>query len=283
MRRYFLVLALVCGAGFAADVPTDDEAFTKFVAERLATELPDYTVAPTGKLTLEGKRSDGDSTGTLSLDRIHAYCARNAQQCDAAVVRYSKQIAGVIKDRDRPIEPGMVRLAIRPAAYASQVSKQISASGGAMYYRVVAPGLASIAVLDFAHALRYVNNKDLVKLGLSEQQVFQLGESNLRTTVKPLSEVAPTPGPNSFGTITGEDYASSRILQHDDWKPLSVQLHDSLVVLIPAPNVLLYGDGSTSVGLDAIRTYAARVARGSDHPLPLVTLKWTELGWDVVN
>ena len=38
-----------------------------------AVALPDDAAVPAGKLTLEGKRSDGVSMGVLSIDRIDAY------------------------------------------------------------------------------------------------------------------------------------------------------------------------------------------------------------------
>jgi len=283
VRRLFFIVALICGSSLAASIPTDEDAFTKLLADCVGAELPDYAVAPSGKLTLEGKRPDGESTGALSLDRIHAYCLRNAQRCDEAVGQYSKQIAGMIKERDRPIDRGMVRLAIRPASYADQIGKQVAALGGTIYSRPVAPGLVAIAVLDFSQSIRYVTDKDMAKLGLNEQALFQAGDENLRPGSKPLSEVAAVPGPRSFGFITGEDYASSRILEHDDWKAMSGRLHDSLVVMMPAPDFLLYGDGSTEDGKRALRAYAAQVARRSDHPLSLVMLGWTERGWDVVE
>jgi uncharacterized protein YtpQ (UPF0354 family) len=267
----------------AASVPTDEDAFTKFVADRVAVELPDYVMSPAGKLTLEGKRSDGESSGMLSLDRIYAYCLRNAQRCDDAIGQYGKQISGMLKERNRPIEQGMIRLAVRTAAYVDQVNKQLAAGGSTIYSHPVAPGLVSIAVLDFSQSMRYVTNKDLTKLGLNEQELFQVGDANLRAGSKPLAEVTSTPGPSSFGSISGEDYASSRILDHDDWKAMSSKLHDFLIVMMPTPNLLLYGDGSTDDGKQALRTYATQVARKSDHPLSLVMLKWTDGGWDVVN
>jgi uncharacterized protein YtpQ (UPF0354 family) len=283
VRRLFLIFALICGPSLAASVPTDEDAFTKLVADHVGVELPDYNVAPAGKLTLEGKRSDGESLGALSLDRIYAYCLRNAPRCDDAIGQYSKQIAGMIKERNRPIERGMIRLAVRTTAYADQVSKQVAAMGGTMYSHPVAPGLVSIPVLDFSQSIRYVTDKDLAKLRLNEQQLFQIGDANLRAGSKPLSEVTPIPGSKSFGSITGEDYAASRILEHEDWKAMSGQLHDSLIVMLPAPDVLVYGDGSTDDGRQALRTFAAQVARRSDHPLTLVMLRWTEQGWDLVE
>ena len=285
MRWLLLTLALAWQPGFAQSVPTDEESFTRVAADRVGRELPDYDVKPAGRLSLEGRRADGESTGQLNLDRVYAYCARNSQTCSAALDQYAKGMAESVKERNRPVERSMVRLAVRPAAYVEQMRKQIETMGGkgAVYAKVVAPGLVAIPVLDFTRSIRFVNDKDLGKLSLSEEELFKLGEQNLRTNTRPLSEVAPTPTANSFGRIAGEDYASSRILFHDDWRDLSKKLNDKLVIMLPAPDVLLYGDGSTAVGIDALRTFAADVARKSSRPLSPLVLQWTEVGWDVVK
>ena len=275
MRWLLFIFALTCRLSFAQTIPMEDDAFTKLTVERLNKELPDYNLHPAGKLTVEGKRADGESTGQVSLDRVYAYCVRNVQGCSAAIDQFSKGIAESVKERNRPIEPSMVRLAVRPSSYVEQIRKQFSGSGGSIYSKDIAPGLVAIPVLDFSRTVRYVNDKDLVKLALSEDQLFQLGEKNLRSSSKPLSEVAPTPKASSLGTIVGEDYASSRILFHDDWQALSSRLNNKLVVMLPAPDVLLYGDGSTSAGVDALRTLAADVARKSGRPLSLALLQWT--------
>jgi uncharacterized protein YtpQ (UPF0354 family) len=279
LRWLPIILALACPISFAQSIPTDEEAFTSVAAERVNKELPDYNVKPAGKLTLEGKRADGESTGQLSLDRVYAFCARNSQSCSAALDQYAKGMGEAVKDRNRPIERSMVRLAIRPVAYVEQIRKQIGANGGAVYTKPVAPGLLAIAVLDFARSVRFVNDKDLSKLSLTEEDLLKLGEQNLRSSAMPLADVAPTPTANSFGRIAGEDYATSRILFHGDWREMNAKLNNKLVISLPTPDVLLYGDGSTVVGLEALRTFAADVARKSSRPLSQVLLQWTETGW----
>ncbi|WP_457278999.1 DUF1444 family protein [Polaromonas sp. P5_D5] len=283
MRWLLLVITLACQVSFAQGIPADEDSFTKVAAERVNKELPGYDVKPAGKLTLEGKRSDGESTGQLNLDRVYSFCARNLQDCSVALDQYAKGMAESVKERNRPIARSMVRLAVRPAAYVEQIRKQIAGSSGSVYSRPVAPGLVAIPVLDFTRSVRFVNDKDISKLSLTEDELFKLGEQNLRSNSKPFTEVTPMPTANSFGHIAGEDYASSRILFHDDWQDLSTKLNGKLVVMVPAPDILLYGDGSTSVGVEALRTFAADIARKSSRPLSPLMLQWTKIGWEVVK
>lgn len=282
MLKYFAVGALSVATTWvtAQEIPSDEEGFAKAAAERVQRELPSYEIKPTIRLTLEGKRPDGESTGQMSLDRVYAFCARNTRNCSAALDQYAKGIGEAIKERDRPIDKSMVRIAVRPAEAVDRIKKQMGPGTAVLYDRHMGGGLALVPVLDYSRSIRFVGEKDLPKLQVTEDEVFKLGESNVRGSVKPLSEVAPPPGPNSFGTIAGEDYASSRIAFHDDWKGLSERLNGSLIVMVPAPDVLLYGDGSTPVGVEALRTFGREMAKKSSRPLSLVVLRWTPSGWE---
>jgi hypothetical protein len=73
--RALLLLWLWCvGAGLHAQtIPQDEDGFAKWVAERVGRDLAGFGVQPVGRLTLEGKRADGESTGQLSLDRLYAF------------------------------------------------------------------------------------------------------------------------------------------------------------------------------------------------------------------
>jgi len=286
MLKHFLLASLsllVVTLVHAQDVPTDEEVFAKVAADRVQRELPDYRIAPTSRLTLEGKRADGESTGQLSLDRIYAFCSRNSRNCSAALDQYAKGIGEIVKERDRPIEKSMVRIAIRPAEYVERIKKQMVTGPIAMYSKPIGGGLAVVPVLDYSRSVRFVGEKDLLKLGVSEEEIFNLGEENLRSSVKPLAQVAPVPSANAFGTITGEDYASSRVVFHGEWKSLAEKLNGNLVVMLPASDVLLYGDGSTAVGIEALRTYGSEMAKKSTRPLSPVVLRWLPTGWEEVK
>ncbi|HSW06486.1 hypothetical protein [Aquabacterium sp.] len=282
MLKYITAIALCVPPtwSLAQEIPLDEEGFAKLAAQRVQRELPSYDIKPTTRLTLEGKRTDGESTGQLSLDRIYAFCSRNAPNCGTALDQYAKGIGEVIKERDRPIEKSMVRVAVRPAEYVDRIKKQMGSGAAPIYGRPIGAGLSLVPVLDYTRSVRFVGEKDLPKLQVTEDEVFKLGEQNLRASVKPLSEVTPVPGPNAFGSITGEDYASSRIAFHGDWKVLADKLNGHLIVMLPAPDILLYGDGSTPVGVEALRTFGREMAKKSSRPLSAAILRWTRSGWE---
>lgn len=277
-----LALALA-GPARAQAVPLDDAGFAQVAAQRLQSELPGYRIVPAARpLTLEGTRPDGDSAGQMSLDRVHAFCQRNVAHCSAALDQYAKGVAEAVKERDRPLDKGMVRVAVRSAEYVEALKKQLGPGAAALISRPLPGGLAAVAVLDFTRSMRFAGAGDLPKLGLGEDALFAAGEANLRASIRPLAEVAPVPGPQALGSITDEDYASSRILFHADWRALSEKLDHQLVVMVPAPDILLYGNGATAQGLDALRALGRDLARRAPRPLSTVVLKWTPAGWQAL-
>jgi hypothetical protein len=268
---------------FAQHVPMDEQAFSKVAAERIQQELPNYQMARTTQLTLEGKRRDGMSTGQMSLDRVYAFCQRSAENCSAALDQFAKGMSEAVKERDRPIQREMVRIAVRPAEYVEQLTQQLGPASGALFSRPVAHGLVAIPVLDYTRTVRFASQGDLQRLGLMESTLFSVGEENLRSSIKPLPQVTPTPSANSVGSITGEDYASSRMLFHADWGEVAERLNGNLVVMIPAPDILLYGSGSTPFAVEALRTLGVEMAKRSPRPLSVVVFRWDPTGWQEVK
>ncbi len=282
MNKLFtsIVLCVLVTSSQAQEIPVDEAAFAKIAAERVQQELQTYDIKPTSRLTVEGKRADGESTGQLSLDRIYSFCSRNSANCSAALIQYAKGISETIKERDRPIDKGMVRLAIRPMIYVENIKKQMSTGTAPIYGKPLAREFAVVPVLDYTRSVRFANEKDLTRLGVTEDEAFKLGEQNLRSTVKPLAEVTPILGKNSFGSITGEDYATSRVVFHQEWKDLADKLNGNLIVMLPAPDILLYGDGSTPKGVEAMRIAGREIAQKTTRPLSQVVLRWTQAGWE---
>ncbi|MEZ5661296.1 MAG: DUF1444 family protein [Burkholderiaceae bacterium] len=285
-RSHILATALLVaigGCAVAPDFAMDEQSFSAAASARVQREAGDYRISTKGSLILEGTRPDGESTGDLNLHNVYAFCKRNAGQCDAALDQYAKGIGEALKVRDFPIEKGMVRLAVRPVRYIEDAKKLAEKRGSAVFSRPVAPGLVAVPVLDYSRSLRLATGKDLPKLGLSEDELFKVGEENLKSTSRPFSAVTPVPGRDSFGAISGEDYAASRLLFHSDWRGLSEKFRGNLVVMVPTSDVLLYGDGAAPTSIEAIRVFGLEQARQSGRPLSAVLLRWVPTGWEVVN
>ena len=275
-----LALAFIAPASAEAP-PTQEDVFTQVSAERIARELPDYKIVPTAILKLEGRNASGATTGQISLERMFTFCAKTPAKCDAAMDDFAKQTADAVRERNVQIYPPMMRLALRPVPYVERMRAQMGASPVPVYTRAVVPGLVLVPVADLGRSVRFVGERDLTRLGLTQTQLFALAEHNLRAAQKPLGEVAGDADP--VGRITGDEYASSRIAFLDDWRELAARLHGHLLVMVPRPDLVLYTDGSVPGHAEALRDQGKDLVIKADRPLSSALLRWTPAGWEEVK
>ncbi len=280
-----LIAILFCATttAHAQTIPADEASFTEFIGEKVAQQVPEIKISPVGALNLEGKREDGESSGPVSLDSLYSFCAANTENCAAAIEHYAKGVADLMRERLRPIEKSMIRLAIRSKEAIAQIQQENNTGGILLYAHPLTPDLAVVPLLDFTHSTKFFGNKELAKLGLTEDELFKIGEQNLRAMFKPLATVAKLPADKSPGAIAGEDYASSRIIFLSDWKKLSATLHHQLIVMVPDPEIVLFGDGSTPNGIATLRALGNHISRTSSYPLSTVILRWNKSGWEQVK
>jgi hypothetical protein len=177
-----------------------------------------------------------------------------------------------------------VRVVLRTSQYVQAV--QGSAGGGGtptqIQPRPFADGLVALPVLDTPRTLRMLGSKDNERMGLSEQQVFDLGLQNLRSTLKPLMDVAKVAGPGQIGQLVGDTFHPSRLLLHDSWVPLAKAQGGVLIAAIPATDVVLYIGEDTPTAIDALRALANSVQARAPNRLSTSLLRWGDAGWTVL-
>ena len=285
MRALAVLVALFTLAAPAAaqQVPLDEKGFTGYVAERLRKVAPKLTFRTVQGLGVDAATAEGKVVGRLGLERIWQFCTRNNTRCEGAITRYVEGMAEVLSDQTRPVERAQVRLVVRPDDYVVQARRQMAENKVDLLARPLVAGLWVVPVVDSPRSMRLVTKDDLAGLKLDEEGVFELGRRNLREQVKPLSEAAPLPRRGEIGRLGEDDYESSRLILHGEWADLAAQMNHQLVVMVPASNLLIYGDGATAAGLDALRALGREAARGSPRPLSIVMLRWTVAGWEIVR
>jgi hypothetical protein len=64
---------------------------------------------------------------------------------------------------------------------------------------------------------------------------------------------------------------------------LSRQYNGHLVVALPAPNLIIYGDGSSAEKRAALATLVKRVTQTATRELSTKLFRWTKEGWEVVE
>jgi hypothetical protein len=272
----FMVLsAMACGAAHAQGVPRGEAAFTEYVAAELRRELKDVAVGVKGPLTL----ALGDGNMQANLDRIFNYCASNAKGCRREIANYIKGVAETVRDQLAPPSKDAVRVLVRSRAYA-EGSPELKED---LEPRPLAGGLVMLPAIDLPRTIRILSKKGYGELGLSADEVFQLGLANLRARLKPLMQVAKVAQPGQIGHLSGDAYHSSRLALHESWSPLAKAQGGTLIVAAPATHIVLYIGEDTPQAIGALRTLAEKAMRGSPNPLSGELLRWTPERWETVR
>lgn len=278
-RLRALLVASALGACLIAhgqEVPTGQPEFTEYVAAKLKQELGSVPVSVKSPLTL--------SAGPLriSLDRIYGFCKSNSQDCSVEVEGYVKGASQVIKERNTPLDKTAVRLVVRSNEYIKRAQSSLGPDGPTLQSKPFVEGLVVVPVLDTPRAIRPLDNRDLTALKLSQDELLELGRTNLAANMKPLSEVANPAGAGQIGSVGGNVFDTSRVLLLSQWAPLAHSQGGTLLVSLPATDVLLYASESSAIAIDALRTLTRNVMSKAPNPLSAAVLKWTAGGWELV-
>jgi uncharacterized protein YtpQ (UPF0354 family) len=270
---FLLLSAAVCGSARAQDIPKGEAAFTEYVAGQMRRELKDAEVEVRGPLTLE--------VGPLqaNLDRIYAYCSKDAQGCRHTISNYVKGIAQVRNSQGVPLSKDAVRIVVRTSAYV----KAVAAQKAKVAPRGLAGELVMLPALDTPRMIRILGENDNQEFGLSSDEVFKLGLANLRTQLKPLMQVAKVTQPGQIGYLNGDAYHSSRLALHESWSPLAKAQGGKLIVAAPATDTVLFIGDDAPLAMDAFRTLVKQVLSRSPNPLSGELLRWTPKQWEVVR
>lgn len=261
----------------AQGVPADEPAFTEFVAQAMRREVGDAPVLVKSPLTL--------SVGPLqaNLDRIFAFCRANSASCAAEVDRYVKGAAQVLRQQSAPLDRAAVRIVVRTSEYIKRAQASLGSDGPTLQTRPLVDTFVSVAVLDTSRAVRPLDDRDLKKLNLSQDQLFELGGANLMAILKPIAEGAKPVGSGQIGTVTGSVYEVGRVAFPAEWSPLAIAQQGTLLVALPTTDVVLYISQSTPEAIDALRALAKSTAAKAANPLsPTAILRWTSERWEVV-
>lgn len=272
------VITLLSVEASAQEIPTDEAAFTEFVAQAIRREVGDAPVAVKGPLTV--------SVGTLqaNLGRIFGFCQANKAGCAIEVDKYAKGAAQILKQENIPLDKTAIRLVVRTTEYIKRAQASFGNDGPTLQSKPLAEGLVSVAVLDTPRAIRPLDDRDLKKLNISQDQLFELGSENLRSTLKPITDSAKPATAGQIGTITGSIYEVGRVTVLSQWADLANAQQGNLIVALPTTDRVLYISEVTPVALDALRTLSNNVASKAPNPLaPSTLLKWTSDRWVVVQ
>lgn len=279
MRPIALLLLMLMTAPLAAAqaIPTDAPGFTLYVADLLRKEAVGAQVAVKGPLTLQL----GDLQA--NLNRTYEFCRHDSDGCANAVATFVQGAAEAYHTATVAPSKEAVRLVVRSETYAHDAQGSLGAEAPALQPRPFVEGLVILPVLDSPRSVRMLNAEDDSKLGLSADEVYQLGIANLRGSLKPLMQIVKAVHRGEIGQIAGNAYDSSRLLLHDDWAALAAAQNGVLIVAAPAADALFYLGDDSPKALEALRSLAGDIVKRAPRPLSNQLLRWTPTGWDVVR
>ena len=276
-RLCSILISLAAAVGSSAraqDVPKGEAAFTAYVAAQLRGELEGTQVEVKGPLTL----LVGGSL-RANLGRIFTYCSDNAADgCSSEIAGYVKGIAQLYRERLPPPSRDALRIIVRTSAYIRASSRPTDE----LQWRPLAGELVMLPAMDAPQTIHPLGEKNNRDLGLSADEVFDVGLANLRAHLKPLMQVAKVMQPGRIGFIEGDVYHSSRLALHESWSPLATAQGGKLMVAAPEMDTVIYVADDTPAAIKALRTLTQDVMSRSSHPLSRELLRWTPRGWEVV-
>lgn len=274
----FLALApLAVRAVDAGVVPSDEEGFTSFVAERMRQTVRDAPVSVKGPLAL--------AVGTMevNLGRVYAFCRREPDACARELDAYVGGVSESLRQRNAPVQKAAVRLLVRETGYAKRAQQTFGAGAPVLLVEPFAGGFTVMIAADTPRTIRFLDERALAELGLNRAAVFELARANVRAELQPLAAVAEPVKRGEIGTIRGSVHEVSRVALHEDWAALAKAQGGKLVVAMPATDVVLYASEDTTLAVEALRMIARHAMEVVANPLSTEILAWTPEGWSRVR
>jgi hypothetical protein len=277
MKQIWFVL-LFMATTCAAFASAREEAFTRLILSKLEAAIPGHKFEFVGSLELR----DPTSGRSIYLDRIFGYTTANPKLADTAIADYVSRVAQFTLEAEKPVSPALLRLAVRNSTSLQRAIESLGAGAAAAYPQELVGDLVVVPVIDAPSSVKYVGEKDLSVLGLSEAEARKIGGENLRKIQRPLEEVAK-PSPKSGIGVINEEYAASRLIFISDWAALGQKIGGNLIVMAPAFNLVIYSDGSSPIAVDALRTLGLQLGKSSQVPLSPHVFRFKQDHWELVK
>lgn len=256
-------------AALWADDSASEAQFTERVAGLMRAALPGDEVKVAGPLTL--KRGDLQA----NLDRVWAFCQRDASNCNAELDRYVAAVKEAVAQTPKAPERAQLRLVIRREDYGQGAVG--SGKPPEFLQRPFADGLISLVAVDHPRTLAMLDLNGAQKMGLGADGARQVAQANLQQQLGPLRAKPVRAG--QLGRLAGDAYEVSRLLLPDGWAELAQAQGGVLLVALPTTDLLLYAGDDSPQAIDALRSLSKESMARAPNPLTNLILRWTPQGW----
>jgi hypothetical protein len=276
------ILASICGAGcgnrsaIAVEPPLQAGAFTAYVAQQFHKALPQAKIQITGPLTLEVEAASGASTA--HLDTTFSACLRNPNACNLLVTTHVAQMSAVYGTADHGFAAADLRVVVRPGGYMDQY-RQVIAGKGAPVAAPLAGGFWMIGAADRPTAIEMINSSALTSLGLSPEEALMVGKRNMLHSMSDHLTHALEHHRTGVGMLENDPYISSLFAFPELWASLAKVAGGSLLVSVPASNVVLFCNGDEAGANEAMKQAVQEVMSHAERPFSPTVFRWSADGW----
>lgn len=252
-------------------------------AEKLRAALPGTEVKAVDAMTL-GVNRPGKPKVQVNLDRVAAFCAQNAQRCDAMLSSFVARVTGMLAEMDKPPAAEQLRVVVRPGSFLESVKATIKDEKQGLPVREPFLDLDIVCELDAPTSMKPVMPADLAKLGLDAAAVLSRAKANMHAALSPLAAQTRALKAGEIGELVADGgYTSSRLIFPGDWSVLAARLGGGLIVAVPADNLVLYAKDDGAASVAKLKAAAKAQYARRERPISTSVYRWHKAGWEIAN
>lgn len=130
---------------------------------------------------------------------------------------------------------------------------------------------------DLETHFQIVANRDLLRLGVSKDELHDRALDNLRALKL---EVRAHEGANVIMLTAGGNYEATLILLPEIWESIAPMVSGQIVASVPARDVVFVTGDSTNENLGELRRCTSKAIEHADKPLSRCFLRWNGTRWE---
>ena len=271
-----LAWGIAIPAARAAQVPSDPDGFTAYVARAFAKALPGAKVSITAPLYLS---IDAAQTGKHEgyLQTLYTQCQNAPDRCEDLVAVWVDQIASTDAKRIGPLDRNALRIVLRPIGYVDQMRNAQKREPVAAAF---IGNLWMICVADLPKAIEFPNAAEFEKAGLTRDEALRLCKENTVKALRPIEEAGHPNFVGKVGLVGDDPYDSSRLLFPETWRAIVGKSKTPLLVSVPGADAVLYLHSKSAAEIDRLRAATLKVSTEVSHPVSTKIFRWTSAGFE---
>lgn len=264
----------------AADYTFDDAASVVTTAMTASENVKSVTRTAEDALSVEFENGTetsvylGNLTATLNAD------PDNETETVAQFVSVLFRTGGYNPETTPDQLRKQLRPIVRHSDYVDAMKETAkNAMGGNLTFlmRPIAADYWLIVAIDNDDSIQVIPRGELEALALTDDEIFDQSLTNFSETLLPLLQREQTNGAHML--LLDGNYEASLIAVGNYWDGEAERLGDSIVMVAPARDVVLYCKRSDTVCIDIIHDLAKENIKGLSNAISDTLLEWNNKGW----